>query len=96
MRALCLATLALLASCGGAPRPTPAGIKVVAQPADARVYVDDRFVASARVLAVRPHELPAGVHRITIEAPGFFPHDIETELPPGVSTIEISLRPVPP
>lgn len=91
-----LALALVLASCGGEPRPTPAGIKVVAEPADARVYVDDRFVASARVLAERAHQLPAGVHRITITAPGYFPHDIETELPPGVSTIEIALRPIPP
>lgn len=86
----------LLASCGGEPRPTPAGLKVIAQPADARVYVDDRFVASARVLAQRAHSLPAGVHRITVSAPGYFPYELETELPPGVSTIEISLRPVSP
>ncbi|MBO6937675.1 MAG: PEGA domain-containing protein [Deltaproteobacteria bacterium] len=82
--------------CGGEPRPTPAGLEVVADPEDARVYVDGRFVASARVLAHRAHRLPAGVHQITITAPGYFPHDIETELPPGVSKIEISLRPVPP
>jgi hypothetical protein len=88
--------LGLTAACHTTPRPTPAGLKVVADPPDARVYVDDRFVASARVLARRPHELAAGKHRITVKAPGFFPHDLEAELPPGVTTIEIALRPVPP
>lgn len=96
-RALGLALgLCILAGCGGEPRPTPAGLEVVADPEDARVYVDGRFVASARVLAHRAHRLPAGVHQITVSAPGYFPHDIETELPPGVSKIEISLRPIPP
>ena len=96
LRAIALALGLSALACGGEPRPTPAGLEVVADPVDARVYVDGRFVASARVLAHRAHRLPAGVHQITITAPGYFPHDIETELPPGVSKIEISLRPVPP
>ena len=96
LRVLGLGLSLWVLACGGGPRPTPAGLQVIAVPADARVYVDGRFVASARVLAHRAHRLPAGVHQITISAPGYFPHDLETELPPGVSTIEISLRPVPP
>ena len=91
-----LVAAALAGGCHQTTRPTPAGLKVVAEPADARVYVDDRFVASARVLARKPHELKPGVHRVSITAPGYFPHDLELELPSGVSTIEIRLRPVPP
>ena len=90
------ALLALVSACHAEPRPTPAGLTVIARPADARVYVDGRFVASAKILARRPHELAPGTHQITVSAPGYFPHGLETELPAGVSTIEIALRPVPP
>ena len=93
--ALLIAALSV-AACHGETRATPASLKVIARPAAARVYVDGRFVASAQILARRPHDLPSGTHRITVSAPGYFPHDLEAELPSGVSTLEIALRPVPP
>ncbi len=90
---LCL----VLSACGYQnTRREPAKLQVIAQPEDARVYVDERFIASARVLAQRPRELRAGSHRVTITAPGYFPHDVAVDLPSGTTTIRISLRQVPP
>lgn len=90
---LCL----VLSACGYQnTRQEPAKLQVIAQPEDARVYVDERFIASARVLAQRPRELRAGSHRVTITAPGYFPHDVAVDLPSGTTTIRISLRQVPP
>ena len=87
----------LLAGCGGAPvAGQRARLRVIAEPPEARVYVDDRFIASARRLAVRPETLRVGLHHVTITAEGYFPHDVEVELPPGETKIEISLLPVPP
>ncbi len=87
----------LVAACGPvAVVETPARLEVIAEPETARVFVDERFLASARVLAVRPRELPTGAHHLTITAPGYFPHDIEVNLPSGTTTIRIALRPVPP
>ncbi len=77
-------------------RPTRAKLRVIAEPEHMRVYVDERFVASARVLAQRPRELRPGRHRLTFQAPGYFPHDVAVDLPPGTTTIRISLRPIPP
>lgn len=93
-----LAWLAILGSGCAYPtaQPTRAKLRVIAEPADARVYVDERFVASARVLARRPRELRPGRHRLTFQAPGYFPHDVAVDLPPGTTTIRISLRPIPP
>ena len=99
MRALFLLTLLTLtnlaAYCGPQVRQTPAQLLVVAEPETAQVEVDERFAGSARLLAVRPKELTPGVHRVTVRAPGYFPHDLELDLPPGETTITVSLRPIP-
>jgi hypothetical protein len=89
--------LLMLAACGGAkPAPTKASrLRVVAEPETATVQVDERFVGAARVVAARPVTLSAGKHRLTVEAPGYFPHDLEVEVAPGVTTVEIKLRAVP-
>ena len=84
------------AGCRATPQPTPAGLRILADPPDARVYIDDRFVASAQLLSRRAHTLPPGAHRVTVSAPGYFPHDLQTDLPAGLSTLKIKLRPIPP
>jgi len=90
--------LALLGAsgCYQQTRPEPAKLQVIAQPEEARVYVDEAFVASARVLEGRPRRIRPGRHRITITAPGHFPHDVEVDFPAGTTTIRIALRPIPP
>jgi hypothetical protein len=86
-----------IAGCGASTPATPrAQLRVVAEPPGASVYVDDRFVATARRLARRPEPLPPGVHYVTISAQGYFPHDLEMDLPQGVTTVNIRLRAIPP
>lgn len=84
-----------LGGCYGNLRPTPAALRVEVVPDDARVSVDDVFVGRARLTAARPKELAPGSHRLTIEAPGYFPHDLDLELPAGETTVRVQLRPVP-
>ena len=72
----------------------PAELRVVSDPDGATVYVDDAYFGSARVLEVRPRALPLGRHQVTIKAPGYFPHDLDVDLEPGVTTVRIKLRPV--
>lgn len=81
---------------GTMPRSEAAQLRVIAEPPEARIYVDERFVATGRALAQRPRAFEAGSHRLTIEAPGFFPHDLEVALKPGVTTLRVTLRPIPP
>ena len=89
-------TLLLLSACGAQQAPgTPARLRVLAEPENARVDIDERYAGSARRFAVRPKEVRPGRHRITVTAPGHFPHDLLLELPPGETTIRISLRPIP-
>ena len=92
-----LLTLALLslAACYGNIRPTPAVLRVEVVPDDARVLIDDTFVGRARRTAAQPKELPPGRHRLTIEAPGYFPHDLDLDLPSGETNVRVELRPVP-
>ena len=94
--ALCFALL--LSACGGAQRPRQAvaELRTIVEPPTARVQVDERFVGAARVLEKRPARLTPGKHRVTVEAPGFFPHDMELDLAPGVTKVDLKLRPVPP
>jgi hypothetical protein len=99
VRALISGSLCLLMlGCASVPRPRqrPAELKTIVEPNTASVQIDEKFAGAARVLAVRPAKVPPGKHRVTVEAPGYFPHDAEVELAPGVTTVELKLRPVPP
>ena len=92
-----LAALVVLPACGGAQHAAGrAGLRILAQPAAASVYVNDRFVGTARILAERPAPLAVGTHYVSILAPGYFPHDLELDLPRGITTVEVTLRPIPP
>ncbi|HEX5658682.1 MAG TPA: PEGA domain-containing protein [Polyangiales bacterium] len=93
-----LLALFLLCGCAGAqlPRSRPAELRTIVEPPTAAVQIDERFAGAARVLAMRPASVKPGKHRITVEAPGYFPHDAELELVPGVTTVNLKLRPVPP
>ncbi len=98
-RRLCLLCAGLALALSGCAlqsvRPTPARMRVLASPPEARVFVDDAFVASARVLGEQPVELSPGLHQVTLEAPGYFPHDLEVDLESGTTTVRVELRPIP-
>jgi hypothetical protein len=95
-----LLALSLLAAsaCAGSHKPggPPAELRVLAEPESAIVQVNERYVGSARVLDKKPAKMVPGLKHITVEAPGYFPHDFDADLPVGVTTVKIKLRPVPP
>ena len=80
----------------GTVAPEPARLKVVATPPNASVYIDGHYFGRALVLAQEPKALAPGVHLMTVTAEDHFPHDMELDLPPGVTTLEVALRPIPP
>jgi hypothetical protein len=71
-------------------------LKVVAEPPATTVYVGDRFIGTARLLAKQPKALSIGVKYVTFKAQGYFPHDLKLDLPAGDTTVKIKLRPIPP
>lgn len=96
LAALALLLGATLAGCGFQQRPGQRSRLVVeAEPSNARLTIDDRGAGTAAATIARPRPLVPGQHRITLEAPGYFPHDLLLELPPGETRVQISLRPIP-
>jgi len=86
-----------LVGCMHAPGPPPlAKLRVLAEPETTTVYIDDRYVGSARVLAAKPRSLSPGYKLVTFKAPGYFPHDVRLQLPSGVTTLRMKLRKIPP
>ena len=98
VRAAALLAALLAAGCAkqGTVAPEPARLKVIATPADASVYIDGHYFGRATVLSQEPKALAPGVHLMTVQADDHFPHDMELDLPPGVTTLTVELRPVPP
>jgi hypothetical protein len=89
-------SLALPACGASVVRPEPARLRVITVPERASVYVDDRFAGTGRVLAQRPVAFTPGVRYLTVQADGYYPHDVAVTLPPGLTTLRIALRAVPP
>lgn len=87
--------LSVSACMGQVPPPRVAHLRVEAVPADTTVYINGRYVASARVLAKKAKRLSPGVKYITFVAPGHFPHDVRLDLPSGETTLKMKLRPIP-
>ena len=97
MTRVALLVCVLAFGCAHSPASTQTAprLQVIAQPDDARVYVDDAYFGSARVLSAQPKALAPGLRRVTVQASGYFPHDLEVKAKPGTTKIEISLRPIP-
>lgn len=94
--ALLLALFALGCAKKNTVVPEPARLQIIATPQKASVYIDGHYFGRATVLAQEPKSLAPGVHLMTVLADDHFPHDMELNLPRGVTTIEIELRPIPP
>jgi hypothetical protein len=88
----------LLGGCYGQVPPVkePARLRVIAEPEEASVYINDRFAGRARHLEAQPKLMAPGVKYITVTAPRYFPHDVRLELPSGETELRIKLRAVPP
>jgi len=83
-------------ACGAPPAKT-VSVRVHGTPEDARVVVDDVFIGSLGVVSARGLGLLPGKHTLSIEAPGYFPHDRVFELEPGGErvSLDVALRKLP-
>jgi hypothetical protein len=64
-------------------------------PADATVTIDDRYVGPIAVVAALGVALPVGSHRISVEAPGYFPWDRVVEAKDAPVALSVALTPLP-
>ena len=64
-------------------------------PKAATVTIDDRFVGSLAIVAARGVALPPGAHRVTVEAPGYFPFDKLIEANEGAGPVRLDVKLVP-
>lgn len=97
LRAGMVAVAAFSLACGGPPMvPRTVSLRMTGTPPGATVTIDDEVVGSLQVVVARGVALPPGKHRITVEAPGYFPWDQEVEATaPGPLRLDVQLRAVP-
>lgn len=91
--------LVFMAACGGPGNGAAHTIPLVmtGSPADARVTVDDQIVGTLEMVHARGVAMPAGSHRVSVEAPGFFPFDTIVQAKDGEKSVvvEANLTRVP-
>ncbi len=96
VRRFSAAALLLAAACGGANvAPRTVSLRMAGTPPDARVTVDDQIVGTLDVVAARGVALPPGKHRVSVEAPGYFPYDTLVEAKEGEKFVKIEAKLVP-
>ena len=81
VRVTAVAALALVVACKG-PSAIPestTSLRMSGAPASASVYIDDQLVGQLDFLGAHGVALPPGVHRITVQAPGYLPLDKQVE-----------------
>jgi hypothetical protein len=97
-RVVAVAAILTLSACGAATTPAKTvSLRMTGAPNDARVTVDDQIVGSLDMVQARGVALPPGTHRVSVEAPGYFPFDKIVEAKEGEKSVrlEVKLVPVP-
>jgi hypothetical protein len=98
-RALLLAVLVTTTAtaCGGAgvTAAKTVSLRMTGAPTDARVTVDDQIVGSLDMVQARGVALPPGTHRVSVEAPGYFPFDKIVEAKDGDKMVHLDVKLVP-
>ena len=89
-----LAFALALAACGGAVAPgvKTTSLRMTGAPGDARVTVDDQIVGTLDMVEARGVALPPGSHRVSVEAPGYFPYDTIVEAKEGEKLVRIEAK----
>ncbi len=85
-----------LVACGAPPART-VSLRMEGAPPDARVTIDDLYVGTLDVVSARGVALPPGSHRVTVEAPGYFPWDrlVEARRDAGPVRLAVQLVAIP-
>lgn len=95
-----LALFAALAGCATTAKTTrpqaDGALTIKCAVPDARIYVDDAFVARAAEAADHPLRVRSGTRRVEVRADGWFTAYRDVEVPANAATrVDIDLRKVP-
>ena len=77
------------------PKQPTGGLMLMIEPADARIYVDEKLQGDATTYAQRPLLLHPGEHRVKIVADGYYSEYLELEVHEELIDLTISLTKVP-
>ncbi len=79
------------------PSPPTVSLRMRGAMADATVVIDDETLGTFDFVAAHGVALPPGVHRVTVQAPGYFPWDRQIEAKRGSPPLELQvvMTPVP-
>ena len=78
------------------PRGPTVSLRLQGSPREASVTIDDEDVGPLEGVAIRGVALPRGKHRITVDAPGYFPQDTMVDAQDNTPVrINVRLVPVP-
>jgi hypothetical protein len=64
-------------------------LRMSGTPADAVVIIDDQTIGTLDYVTARGVAMPLGRHRITVQAPGYFPWDREVEAKEGSPPVRL-------
>jgi hypothetical protein len=90
--AACAAFVPATAACGPSGPPPTVSMRMAGGPPEARVMVDENYINTLQVVSARGIALPVGTHRITVEAPGYFPWDQIVSAKEGDAPIKLSVQ----
>jgi hypothetical protein len=78
-------------SCRPAHAPRTVSMRMVGAPPNATVTIDDQYVGTLEVVSARGVALPPGAHRVSVEAPGYFPWDRIVEAKEGSPPVRVEV-----
>jgi hypothetical protein len=89
-----LALAALAASCASA---STVSFRMTSNVPSASVTIDDQLLGSAAFVQKHGVAMPPGIHRVTVEKPGYFPVDKEVTAREGDAFVrlEVTLEKIP-
>ncbi len=90
--AMAAVLVTVAAACGPMREPKTVSLRVVGAPANATVTIDDIFVGSLALVSARGVALPVGMHRVSIESPGYFPWDRTVEAKDGAGPVKLDVK----
>ena len=89
--------LVFLLGAGCISQPRTTSLRLTGNMTDAVVTIDDQIVGPVKLVEKRGVALPPGRHRLSVEKPGYFPHDQLIQVKEGDPPIQINIEmePVP-